>query len=211
MRRLVLITAIAALLLASASAECRPDRGFNEGPYLDLLGGAGQFDFDYNQATQSKVGGDFEPLVGIIFGWNALDQLSAEIQARYTTNKNSGQREHIANANLYAKWMPIFDALTDFQSLRILPFVKGGMGITVAVVPGGDASTKMTMIGFGPSVGGGIAFLWKKYVHFGIDVQEDFLYFGDQRQTVGSTPDALIYKSGFFHQFSGMGFIGVHY
>jgi hypothetical protein len=211
MRRLLATCAIALLLLAPAAAESRPENGFNTGPYLALTGGIIQAGFDFNEVTQSKQGGDFEPAIGILFGWNALDSLSAEIQARYSTNRNDGQREHIANANLYAKWMPILDVLTDFQTLRILPFVKGGLGLTVAVLPGADASSKITTIGFGPSVGGGIAFTWKKYVHFGVDVQEDFLFFNDQSQTVGGVPGTLVYKGGFFHAFSAMGFVGVHY
>jgi hypothetical protein len=213
MRRILIACLALACTLAPISAAARPNRGFNVGPYLDLIGGVSQATFDRDQTTGIAQGSDFQPTFGFLFGWNVVDSLAAELQGRYATDPNHGDREHIAYANVMAKWMPIFDALTDFPTLRILPFLKGGMGVTVAILPGapGSDGSKLTTVGFGPTLGGGIAFICKKYVHFGIDLQEDLHFFQDKTQTVNGVPGTLVYKGGFHPLFSAMGFVGVHY
>lgn len=176
-----------------------------------------QVDFDNDQQTGTKVGRDFEPAIGLIFGWNIWDWFSAEIQGRYGTNKNAGRREHIVGANMSGKYYFIWDTLTDFPTLRIMPTVKGGLAFRVASLPGNVHSTDsaVTTFGVGPSFGAGIAFLWKKYLSFGFDIQEDLLFFEDTRQdiTVNGAPNSktLIYRGGFIPQFSAMAYIGVHY
>ncbi len=214
MRRLVLTALVLALSASvAATATARPGQGFNKGPYLALEGGIAQVKYDHDQTNPAFNSGDFDPAFGFLFGWNAWDWLSAELQGRYSTSTKAGQREHIASANLYGKAFLITNALTDFPTLRILPFLKAGMSIHVGVLPGssGSTDTKVTTVGVGPSVGGGIAFTWKKYVYFGMDVQEDFLFFGDTRQEVNGVPGTTVYKGGFYPSLGAMGFIGVHY
>ena len=214
--RPALLLALAALLVAAMiaprAAHARPIKGFHTGPYLLLVGGVLQEDFDRDQVTGKDVGNDFEPTFGFIFGWNIWDSFSGELQARYATNVGGGAREHIASANAYAKYTLIADALTDFPTLRILPFVKGGLATRVAALPGtpGAAHSTAARFGAGPGVGAGIAFLWKKYVYFGIDVQEDLLFFGSIDQTVGGVMRE-VYQGGFHPSFSGMAMVGVHY
>lgn len=209
-----LILAIAFTLIA-IPALARPPKDFHDGPYLVLEGGAWQSDFDTDQVTGQSVANDWEPTVGFVFGWNIYDWFSTELQGKYTTDKNSGRRVHIASGNVYAKFTLIADALTDFPSFRILPFLKAGMGFRASVLPSTPAASNpddsKTQIGFGPSVGGGIAFLWKKYFYFGIDVQEDLYLYDDIRETVSGVPNTLVYKGGFHPSFCGMGFVGVHY
>ena len=207
-----ILAAVATAILVTASAEARPQKGFHSGPYLVLELGAMQEDFDRDQVTGQDIGSDFQPSFGFVFGWNIWDFFSGELQGRYSTNLSKSRREHIASANAYGKWTFIADALTDFPSLRILPFVKGGLATRVSALPGtpGSSNSVVTRFGVGPTAGAGIAFLWKKYFYFGIDVQEDFLFFNDIDQTVGGVM-RRVYDGGFHPSFSASAMIGVHY
>lgn len=197
----------------SSNAFARPRKGFHSGPYLTLEAGIMQADFDYDEVEASGVGRRFEPSFGFLFGWNIWDFFSAELQCRYTTNLDKGRREHIVGTNLYGKYTFIADPLTDFESLRILPFVKGGVSTVVLALPGATGSSKNTVasFGIGPSAGAGVAFIWQKYLYFGIDIQEDMLFFDDIRQTVNDVPATLVYKGGFHPSFGAMVILGVHY
>jgi hypothetical protein len=214
MRRLATtIGLVIALAMISQIAEARPKKGFHTGPYLTFEIGAIGSDFDRDQVTNERVGNDIEPAFGFLFGWNVTDAISAELQGLYATSRTSGKREHLASAGAYCKWTFITDALTDFKSLRILPFAKGGMMVRAASLPGGPSSpvNVMSTIGFGPSAGVGVAFLWHKYFYFGVDIQGDFLLFDDQHQTVNGVPNTLVYKGGFYPSVSTLAIIGVHY
>jgi hypothetical protein len=205
------------LLGTSFVAEAQPRKGFHTGPYILLEAGATQNDFDVNARTGEKIGTSFEPAVGFLFGWNLFDWFSAELGGRYSTSEKRDRREHIAGANLNAKFFLITDALTDFPTLRILPFAKVGAALRVAALPGDPNATKdevVSSFAYGPSVGAGIMFLWKKYVYFGANVQGDFLFFQDISQEIksgSSTQNTLIYKGGFIPQFSGTALVGVHF
>lgn len=212
----IIIISIAAFLLFSSFGEqafARPKKGFHDGPYLCLEIGSMQSNFDTDQTSGAKVGRDFEPSFGFLFGWNVLDSISAELQGVYSTDLNRGRREHFANANTYVKFTPIFDSLTDFDSVKILPFVKSGLSIHVAALPGNPNSGDdvVRMIGWGPSIGAGITFLINKYIYIGIDTQEDFILFNDVTQNVSGIPDTLVYKGGIHPIFSAMAILGVHY
>jgi len=214
--RIIIIVFLVAFF--SFNSWARPLKGFNRGPYLLAQGGVMQADFDYNQYSGIKIGHDYEPLVGIVFGWNIWDSFSTELEGRYSTDKRTGQtREHLISANVNAKYFFILDELTDFATLRIMPVVKGGFSFRIAVLPGDPNTTDRVVTGFGwgPSLGGGITFLWKKYLSFGVEAQEDFLFFDDTKQnlTVGgaSLPNTVIYKGGFKPLFSVVGYVGVHF
>ena len=214
MRRLAAaITAFLIITLAPWPVQARPPKGFHTGPYLTALFGVMQADFDRDQVTGQRVGRDFEPTFGFLFGWNITDQFSAELQGLYATNENAGRREHIAGAGVFGKWTIVTDALTDFESLRILPFLKMGMSARFVALPGNPNAddTSMSTIGWGPSVSGGMAFLWHKYFYFGLDLQGDLLLFDDKRQTVGGVPGTLVYKGGLHPSFTAMAILGVHY
>jgi len=212
MRRIQVIL-ILVLTFATTAAEARPQKGFNVGPYLAIEAGMAQTEFDTDQVTGTEVAGEFEPAFGFIFGWNIYDWFSTELQGLYSTDRNSGKRVHYASAIVTTKYFLILDALTDFPTFRVLPFAKAGAGLRASVLPNTPAAgtNKLTSLGYGPSVGGGIAFIWKKYFYFGIDVQEDLFYYDSIRQTVGGVPNVTVYKGGFHPQFQGTGFIGVHY
>ena len=214
MRRLILAAAVFLIIIQlPCRVSARPPKGFHTGPYLTALVGVMQADFDRDQVTGRKAGWDFEPTFGILFGWNISDRFSAELQGLYATNENSGRREHIAGAGVFGKWTIVTDTLTDFKSLRILPFLKMGMSTRFAKLPGSpDADDdSMSTVGWGPSAGAGMAFLWHKYFYFGVDLQGDFLLFEDKRQTVGGTPGVLVYKGGLHPSFMALAILGVHY
>jgi hypothetical protein len=214
MKRLsIAIAALAVALCLAADCGARPKKGFHTGPYILLEGGIIGADNDTDVAANEKVGNDIEPSVGFLFGWNLWDELSTELQGRYATNFNHDRRTHIASGNVYAKWTFITDALTDFESLRILPFAKCGLSFRASILPGSRNSTKntTTQFGVGPSPGAGIAFLWKKYFYFGVDVQGDLLFFNEIDQTVSGVPGTRVYDGGFHPSVSAMGMVGVHY
>jgi len=214
------LTAIALALIIcamSSAAFARPPKGFHTGPYLALEGGISYSNFDKNQRTGQKAGAAIDPTIGFIFGWNVYDWLSAEMSGRYSTSEKNSRREHIANANLVAKAFLITNALTDFKSLRILPYAKAGLGMIFADLPEDDivstTSTRFTY-GFGPTVGAGVMFLFAKYVYLGINVQGDMLFMQDIRSNVtsgGTTTNTLIYKGGFQPQLFTSGVAGVHF
>lgn len=213
MKRVLQLCAIFFVSIIALSLEARPEEGFFKGPYLAVSGGVMQAGNDYDSASRRTVGNDFEPAFGFMFGWNILDSLATELQGRYSTNGNDGRRLHIAAGNLYAKWTPVVDALTDFRSWRIMPFLKGGGAFRASILPGNINSTDSTetQLGFGPAIGGGIAFLTMKYLFFGIDLQEEFLYFDSISETVSGVPNTPVYKGGWHPSFGGGVFIGVHY
>jgi hypothetical protein len=214
MRKGIAIAVCALLLaLATAASAGQMTKGSLKGPYLDLQFGLTQATFDTDQTTGVKQGENYEPTFGFIFGWNLVDWFSAEINGRYATTRTDNGREHIAGANLFAKFTWISDWLTDFPTFRVLPYAKAGIGTHIAILPGalGGGDSKITSFGYGPSAGGGIAFIWKKYFHFGVDAQCDMLFFDDGTQTVNGVPGTVVYKGGFYPSLVAMGFLGVHY
>lgn len=216
MRSRPILLFLALLLVASSSAWAKPHKGFHTGPYLALEIGLSHNAFDKNIRENRNIGTLIEPTIGFLFGWNALDWLSAELEARYITSEKDDRREHIGGANLNAKFFLITDALTDFKTLRILPFGKVGAAFHVAVLPGDMAASDSTVTSFayGPSVGGGVMFLFAKYVYLGLNVQGDFLFFDDIRQDItvgGTTTSELIYKGGLTPQFVATAILGVHF
>lgn len=201
------------IVFTASPAQARAGRGFHTGPYILLQGGVMQASFDGNVATGTKNGRDFEPSFGLSFGWNIWDFFSTEINGRYTTSANSGKREHIASAGLYAKGFWVTKKLTRFESWRVLPFARAGIATTIAALPGADGASDgtVTSYGIGPSLGVGMMFLWNKYIYFGVDAFEDLLYFNNIYQTVNGVPNTLIYKGGYHPAFNAMAVIGVHY
>ena len=208
---------IISLLLIAPSAYAKPLEGFHEGPYLAVEFGAIEANFDHDLQSGESVGSEVERSFGILFGWNVYDELAFEIKGQYATNRNNGQREHIVNANLSSRYSFIFDTLTDFKSLRILPFVKGGVSARLSALPGNpNASDRVvSSYGVGPSVGAGVSFLWKKYLYFGLDFQHDLLFYQDVRQNLDRLNPAqnnqLIYKGGFNPSWNVAFMLGVHY
>jgi opacity protein-like surface antigen len=214
-----LVSIVLALVIcaAASAAHARPQKGFHTGPYLALEGGISYADFDVNQRTNERVGTVVEPNVGFIFGWNVYDWLAAEMSGRYSTSEKRGHREHIANANLTTKAFLITNALTNFKTLRILPYAKAGLAMIFADLPEDETvsatNTRFTY-GFGPTVGAGVMFLFKKYVYLGINAQSDLLFLQDTRSSItsgGTTTSTLIYKGSFQPQFYTSFVAGVHF
>lgn len=213
MRTGLIIIILLAVIALPSTGTCRPVKGFNTGPYLAFEIGGMQMDYDKDQVSGEKICNDFEISYGFLFGWSFTDAVSAELQGRYSTQKKSNKREHIASANVYGRWSIITDALTDFKNLRILPFLKGGMAVRVSALPGNSGSSDGVVgdVGWGPSIGGGLSFILHKYFYFGVDLQGDMLMVDNIHQTVNGVPNTLVYKGGFYPQFSGMVMLGVHY
>lgn len=219
MKYLVVAAAGLLAICISTQAVARPHRGFHTGPYLAVEAGIGHNDFDRNQRTDEKVGTVIEPTLGFLFGWNLYDWFATEMSGYYSTSEKRGRREHVAGLNLNAKFFLITDSLINFKSLRILPFAQVGPALNIAFLPGDESSLNpddtRTSIAFGPSVGGGVMFLFAKYVYLGLKAKGDFLYYEEIRQDIvakgASTPSAVIYRGGFIPSFVTTVVVGVHF
>ena len=212
-----IISLFIVLFLLSATANAKPLEGFHAGPYLTVEIGLVQSSADDDQQANSKVGANFERSFGVLFGWNLNDYFATEIKGRYSTNQNQGRRQHLVNANLGGRYSFIFDKLTDFKSLRILPYVSSGIALRIASLPGNiqSSNSAITALAVGPYVGTGVTFMWKKYLYFGANLSGDLLFQESVRQDLDLASPALsnqlIYNGGFQPAFSTGFILGVHY
>lgn len=199
-------------MLISSAAESAIAKGSLKGPYFLVNGGASYFAADNNVRTGAQVGRNFEPSGGFHFGWNIFNQFAPELEARYTTNRNGGNREHIATLNVNAVYSIILKKLTDFKKVKILPFLQAGPVIQLASLPGDPESTDgvITTWGQGFGFGGGVRFLIKTYFYLGALAQLDFVSFPDKFQTVGGASTKII-SGGWKTEPAFSGNIGVHF
>ena len=115
--------------------HARPLAGFHEGPYLQFVTGVRDASFDTEQATNTVHGHDQEALFGFIFGWNLTDPWAVELSGHYSSPGLITNQEHLINVRLGAKWSWINDTLTNFQSVRILPYCSAAGLAQVNVLP----------------------------------------------------------------------------
>lgn len=171
------------------------------------------FDWDVNQRTRVHEGDEIEPILGLAFGWNMNDWFAPELSFRYTTSSNGGRREHVIGSNIGFLFTPNFKPLLDFVSLRILPFVRPGLTAQVAVLPGdvNAADRRASSKGIGPSIGGGVRFLFNEYLYFGIEVAGDFIYHEGQSQNLTPGGITTIYLGGWKKQLESLATVGVHF
>lgn len=200
------------LFLISSALHARPSKGFHTGPYLQLLFGAADSSFDHNLASNTPTARDQEPVFGFLFGWHVSDFFGPFLEVRYSTDDNGGNRLHIVNGNIGATTTLVLDALTNFKSLRILPYVGGDMLFRIDALPsdpaaGGNAVDRYAI---GPGVLGGVNFLFRRYVYIGVMGQYDFPYFFARSQTIGgvSTP---VYGGGWHPQWGATVNLGFHF
>lgn len=217
MSRCIFFVAVSVILLAGSVTTAEPLKGFHEGPYIAFEAGALQAEFDTDQQSGARVGRDIEPVFGLLFGWNITDIIATELKGFYSQSNKSGNREHIIGSNINGKFTWINDRLTHRPSLQILPYLVGGLALRFGVLPGNDNASDQSVVafGYGPSIGGGISLLWKKYIMFGVGAQGDFLFFDESRQNLDlATPTAnnqLIYNGGFEPSFLTAFTFGIHY
>lgn len=200
-------------LLIAGPALATPREGFYKGPYLTLLGGAMQLDWDINQRTQLEEARGVEPVAVLGFGWNIWDWFAPELLLHYTTTSNGGRREHIGGANVGACFTWVAPFLNKSEKWYVLPFIRPGAGMQLAQLPGDpDANDDRVMIkGLGPSIGAGVRVLFNKYLYLGIEAHEEFLFNESKRQQLTAGGTALIYNGGWKRQFKGLLMVGVHY
>ncbi len=195
-------------------AVARAPRGFNQGPYLQFIGGAMNIGFDNNAYRHESFGHEFEGCYGFNFGWFVYDHLAPEIEVRYSTNKSHGSREHILNLNLNVKYSLITDTLTneDINKLPVIPYIAGGAAIQLSNIPGDPDSNDPAMNIVAPGLGasGGIDFLYFKYAYFGIQVQGDFIHVPEESQMINGSMQKVI-SGGWDPQVSFLGKAGVHF
>ncbi len=195
-----------------ATASARPPKGFHTGPYLQLLFGGVDASFDHNQVSNTSTGRDEELALGFLFGWHVSDIFGPFMEIRYSTDDNGGNRLHIVNGNIGATYTLILDALTNFKSLRILPYLGGDMIFQVGALPSDPTAGTGTVdrYAIGPGVLGGVNFLFKRYVYIGLMGQYDFPYFFSRSQTIGGI-DTTVYGSGWHPQWGATLNAGFHF
>ena len=200
-------------MIVSVTASALPRKGFQEGPFLTLAAGVTQFDWDINQRLRVQEGESFEPTFGLGFGWNVQDWWAPEMQFRYATDSNNGRREHIVAVNTGVVFSWVTEALTDVGKWHIFPFVRPGIGYQLATLPGDPLSgvSRLLSHGIGPSIAGGVRFIYKTYLYLGIQVQEDFLWHDSHHQVLPGLGNTLIYDGGLGKQFEVFTLVGVHY
>lgn len=200
------------LLLIASTAHARPPKRFHEGPYLQILVGAMDTSYDTASRTGQKVGRDTQATYGLIFGWNVTDPAAIEMVGRYTNAPTFGDREHIVRLNVNFRWNFIFDKLTGYRSLRLLPFLLAGPMAQVTVLPGdpGGGQNTVTQWGGGISAGGGLSVLFKEYIYMSAMAQSDIVRRLGITQNLGGV-NTTTYAGGWHVGWSAMTGLGVHF
>lgn len=199
-------------VLIVTTAHARPQKGFHTGPYLQVVTGVVDSSFDRNMINNIRTGRDKELAFGFLFGWHTSDHFGPFLQVRYSTDLNNESRLHIINGNVGVTYTLIMDALTDFKTLRILPFVGGELLFRIDALPT-DPSTGTNLVNryaVGPGMLGGINFLFKRYIYIGALFQEDFAHFYSKSQTIGGI-STTVYGSGWHPQWSASLNTGFHF
>lgn len=203
---------IMACMVFATAIHARPQKGFHSGPYLQVVTGAVDASFDKNLVSNMQTGRNEELTFGFLFGWHTSDHFGPFLEVRYSTDLNNERRLHIVNANIGATYTIILDALTNFKSLRILPFIGGDFLFRIDALPTDPAvgSDLINRYAIGPGVVGGINFLFKRYVYLGAMFQEDFAHFYSKSQNIGGIP-TTVYGSGWHSQWSASLNTGFHF
>ncbi len=193
------------ILILPSSAFAKPPQGFHEGPYILINGGLFNYTADNNIHTGEKVGRDFEPTVGFNFGWNLTDWIAPELEVRYSTNKNNGNREHVVDVNLNAVYSFIIDE-------HFIPFIQGGPMAQFAAIPGDPGSNDRVIGYWGPgvSLGAGLMVMFLQYGYVGILGQYDFLHLPAKNQSIGGITTQIT-AGGWDPQFGASIQTGVHF
>lgn len=199
-------------VLFTTAVHSRPQKGFHTGPYVQIVTGGVDASFDKNLASASQTGRNQELAFGFLFGWHTSDNFGPFLEVRYSTDLNNESRLHIVNGNIGATYTLILDALTNFKSLRILPFVGGEFLFRIDALPSDPTlgTNLVNRYAIGPGVVGGINFLFKRYVYIGAMFQEDFAHFYSKSQTIAGVPTTL-YGSGWHPQWSASLNTGFHF
>ena len=191
-------------------------KGMHTGPYLLGSGGLQQLSWDINARTQKQEGNRSEPLAGFTFGWHLNDWLSPELETRYTTSNNAGRREHMAIINIGVSNTLLWRPLMGVGSFNFFPYCNANLGVGLASLPGdlNASDDRLSVFSIGPGIAGGIRVQWKRYIYFGVQAQEDYLYHSDKSQNIaigGVVTREIVYDGGFKPQFALQGMVGVHY
>jgi hypothetical protein len=211
--RLLQFFLLVTLVMMHSQAEARPFAGFHQGPYLQLVTGVRDASFDTNVADHTKSARDIEPVFGFNFGWNITDPWAVELRALYSSAGVTSIQQHLINAHVNARWSLITDALTDFVSLRILPFLSAGGVIQANILPGatGATDTRVLQWGGGISGGGGISFLFfHDQVYLNMRGSADLINRGVVEQSVGGT-STRVYDGGWGVDWAATAGLGVHF
>lgn len=210
--KLILIFFASLFTLHASPSNAHARRGFYQGPFITLSAGLMQFDWDVNQRTQNEEANRWQTMLHLGFGWNLTDVVAPELNMRFGTDQNGGQREYIASGNLGLNITFLANPFLQFEKLKILPFIKPGFITQIALLPGDPLADDnfVTSIGVGSGIGGGFRFLFKEYFYFGLEVEQDWIWHPTKMQTVNGA-STLIYQGGFKNQLEGLAMVGVHF
>lgn len=201
------------LLMVPAHGLARPLRGFHEGPYLQVTAGARDASFDTNVADNARNGQDIEPTYGFLFGWNISDPFSIEMQSTYGTSGSGNLQQHLIDARFCGRYSLIRSPLTDFKSLRLLPFLDGGLKLQLNVLPNasGGPSDRVLQWGTGIATGGGLsAVFFHDAVYLSLRGGADILRRSEIEQTIGGR-SVVVYEGGWGVDWTAGSAVGVHF
>ncbi|MBI4124604.1 MAG: outer membrane beta-barrel protein [Deltaproteobacteria bacterium] len=194
--------------LASTAAMATPEKGWHKGSYALLGIGMMNVDEDTNVVNNTAFGSRNILGYGLTFGWNFLDFLAAELQMRYGSDTAGGAREHAVNADILLKYSLILDVLTRNETVRFLPYIKGGAGVFGAAVPDSSAgNNRFGVYGYGGVMGTGMEVLIAKLFYVAADVNLHLISLQSHTNSAG----VRILNGGFDPQLSVFGYFGVHF
>jgi hypothetical protein len=159
---------------------------------------------DRNAVTGRSFDGDFDPAVGVTFGWDIADWIGPMFQFTYATASSEvgdpantsapvtyggitypagtfpveGARQHALDISLYARaTAPYFTrARWQPEAFKIIPYAKlGAVGHVIFVDPPTGAN-KVGAAGAGIGVGAGCELLIWRGIFFALDLTENFIF-----------------------------------
>lgn len=208
MKKLTGFFALLLILGAGSAAFATPEKGWHRGSYFLLGVGMMNVDEDTNVVNNTAFGSKNILGYGMTFGWNFLDFLGIELQTRYGSDTAGGAREHAVNIDILAKYSLILDALTRNETVRFLPYAKGGAGVFGAAVPDSSAgNNRFGVYGYGGVMGAGMEVLISKIFYAAADFNLHLISLQSHTNSSGQR----ILNGGFDPQYSIFGYFGVHF
>lgn len=196
-----------------AGLAAKPVREFHTGPYLQFIAGARDASYDTDRVANIAYGRDIEPSYGFAFGWNLNDPIAIELRGLYSSSGVDNGQEHLMTLHVDSRWHLLLDTLTDFRSLRILPFVGAGPVAQMNVLPGtaGATETRVLQWGVGLSGSAGISALFHHdIVYCTVVGHVDYLRRLTAHQTVGGA-QTTVYRGEWNPDWSATASLGVHF
>lgn len=204
---------LAILLLCPVLAQTQAPSGFFRGPALQLSIGARSANFDFNIADNTPIARSVEPTYGFNLGWFTRDSWGYEFSGLYSTSGSNSRQEHLLHFQVHGRYNLIIPALASSAKLRIIPFVSAGPVFEINIMPNAQAAatTRVTQIAGGASIGAGISLLsFHDHFYFTLRGDTQGIYRQGITQRI-STVNTQVYEGGWDTGWNSSALIGVHF